>query len=107
MRVLIDECLPVDLRLYFPGHECVTVHFLRAKGTQDGALLKMAAAQFDVVLTIDGNMEYQQNFDQYPKLAVIFLSALSNNIDDLIILVPAIQNALQTIRPGQQIHISQ
>jgi predicted nuclease of predicted toxin-antitoxin system len=106
VKVLIDECLPVDLRFYFPGHDCITVQYLGAKGAKDSGLLHLIASeQIDVLLTIDGNMRYQQNFRKHPRLAVIFLSAPSNDIRDLLPLVPSIRDTLQGIKPGQHIRV--
>ena len=96
----------MDLRKLMPGHECVTVQPIRAKGTQDGLLLKSIYGLFEVFITIDGNMQFQQNFQKFPDLAVIFLSAPSNTMEDLVPLLPAVQNALAKITPGQHIHIS-
>jgi hypothetical protein len=103
VKVLIAECLPVDLRFYFPGHDCITVQYLGAKDS--GLLNLIASEQIDVLLTIDGNMRYQQNFRKHPRLAVIFLSAPSNDIRDLLPLVPSIRNTLQGIKPGQHIRV--
>lgn len=107
MRILLDECLPVEMRREFPQHDCVTVQYLKAKGVKDAALLQLTVAEhIDVLITVDTNMAHQQNFKRYPHLAVIFLKARSNDIDDLRLLVPQIQLCLRRLRPGQHIHIA-
>ena len=54
MKILLDECLPVDFRHSFPGHEAHTVEWAGLKGKSNGELLKAAeAAGYDVLLTID------------------------------------------------------
>jgi len=105
VKIVLDECLPIRLRLEFPEHECVTVQYLQAKGTFDGPLLQKIASAFDVLITIDGNMQYQQNFRKYPQFSVISLSAENNSMKRLLPLVPAIRTALRTIQPGQHIRI--
>jgi predicted nuclease of predicted toxin-antitoxin system len=62
MRVLLDECVPRRLRAELPGHEVKTVAEAGWAGTKNGVLLQVAAAQFDVLLTVDSRLEYQQNF---------------------------------------------
>ena len=93
------------LRLQFPEHECVTVQYLRAKGTQDGLLLDLITNSFDVLLTRDSNMRYQQNFKGHPRLARIFITSGDGSIDDTLPLVPVIRSALRKIKPGQAICI--
>ncbi len=106
MKIVLDECLPIRLRWEFPEHECVTVQYLQAKGTLDGPLIQRLADAFDVLITMDGNIQYQQNFQKHPRFSVISLSAENNSLKRLLPLVPAIRAALRTIQPGQHIHIS-
>ena len=60
MRVLLDECVPRALRNDLPGHEVKTVAELGWAGVRNGELLRRAAAAFDVLITVDRNLEYQQ-----------------------------------------------
>ena len=62
MRVLLDECVPRTLREQLPGHEVKTVAQSGWTGVKNGELLRLAAERFDVLLTVDRNLEYQQNF---------------------------------------------
>jgi predicted nuclease of predicted toxin-antitoxin system len=62
MRVLLDECVPRALRDELPGHEVRTVAEYGWAGVKNGELLRLAANSFDVLLTVDRNLEYQQNF---------------------------------------------
>src|SRR6266849_2144231 len=62
MRVLLDECVPRALRRELPGHEVRTVAEAGWAGVRNGELLQLAAKQFDLLLTVDRNLEYQQNF---------------------------------------------
>lgn len=62
MRVLLDECVPRALRNELPGHSVKTVAEAGWAGAKNGELLQLAAGQFDLLLTVDRNFEYQQNF---------------------------------------------
>ncbi len=73
-------------------------------GTQERALLAAAAGQFDVFLTSDQNLAFQQNLPALP-LAVIALVAPSNDIDDLRPLMPRVLDVLPTARPGHLIQV--
>ena len=75
MKVLIDECLPHKLRLHLTKHEAGTAVYAGFAGLKNGALLNAAElAGFDVVVTGDLAMQYQQNVSNR-KLAVVSLSA--------------------------------
>jgi hypothetical protein len=77
VKVLLDENLPHKLRAALAQHEVLTVVFLGWGGLKNGALLKAAeAAKFDVFITGDRALEYQQHLASY-NLAVLSLS--SNN----------------------------
>lgn len=58
MRVLLDECVPRALRNDIPGHEVKTVAEVGWAGVKNGELLRFAAAEFDLLITIDRNLEY-------------------------------------------------
>ena len=99
MKVLLDENLPHDLRHFLPGHTVFTVAFQEWDGLQNGELLTAAAANgFDVLLTIDAGLEYQQNLAALP-MAVVKLRAKSNKLVDLMPLVPQILVALVALEP--------
>jgi hypothetical protein len=89
MRVLLDECVPRALSKELPGHEVKTVGEAGWAGIKNGELLRCAAGQFDVLLTVDRNLEYQQNFAKL-TIAVIVIHAPSNDINALRPLVPAV-----------------
>ena len=80
MRVLLDECVPRALRAELPGHEVATVAEAGWAGIKNGALLQLAATRFEVLLTVDRNLEYQQKFTGL-AIAVIVVHVLSNDID--------------------------
>ena len=65
MRILLDECLPKQMRLLLSGHEVKTVAQAGWAGVKNGELLKLAEGKFDVFLTIDQNLLHQQNISRF------------------------------------------
>lgn len=104
MRVLIDECLPKKLKLELAGHSVKTVPEAGWAAKQNGELLRLAEQAFDALLTNDQNMEHQQNLKQF-NLAIVVLVAPTNDIDDLRPLMPAVNEALAIIGPGEITYI--
>ena len=99
MRILLDECLPRRLKRELLGHDARTAPEMGWASKTIGELLALAAAEFDVFLTSDRNISYQQNVSAF-EIAVIVLVAGSNSIDDLRPLVPRILEALAIVNPG-------
>ena len=104
MRVLLDECVPRALRAELPGHEVKTVAEAGWAGVKNGGLLQLAAKDFDVLLTVDRNLEYQQNFSGL-ALGVIVMDAPSNDIAVLRPLMPAVLEAIPKAQPGVVTHV--
>ncbi len=104
MRVLLDECVPRALRKELPGHDVKTISEAGWRGVKNGALLRLAAEKFDVLLTVDRNLEYQQNFSGL-TLAVVVMEAESNDIAVLHPLMPAVRDALPRALPGKVIRV--
>lgn len=96
MRLLFDECVPEPLRRGFVGHQVTTVDEAGFKGLKNGTLLATAAADFDVLVTVDKGFEYQQNLKTLP-IAILLIRARTNDIDDLDTMIPAALEALATI----------
>jgi predicted nuclease of predicted toxin-antitoxin system len=74
MRILLDESLPRRLRGVFTGHDVVTVVEAGWSGVTNGELLQLASKHFDLFVTADQNLQYQQNLDVLP-IAVAVLVA--------------------------------
>jgi hypothetical protein len=99
MKLLLDENLPHQLRAEIVGHDCYTVAYMGWGGIDNGALLARAAAEaFDALITLDSHIQYQQNQQQLP-IAIVVLLALSNDMDDLLPLVPPLLASLPLIQP--------
>lgn len=98
VRILLDESLPRPLGRALLGHEVSTVGEEGWTSLTNGALLRKAASRFDVLLTADQNIEFQQNFATLP-MAVIVLVAESNRLESLAPLVPRVLDALKGLHP--------
>ena len=105
-KLLFDECVSRLLKPAFAvhGHDCFTVPEVGLAGRKNGELLTLAEGKFDVFVTIDKNIRYQQNLSGR-KIAVLIIRSTSSEIDDLLRELPACIVALQTIRAGQLVQI--
>lgn len=106
MKLLLDECLPRRLKYFFTeaGYECETVRDAGFSGKENGELLTQAEKNFDVVVTIDKNIRYQQKLTGR-KIAIVIIRATSNDLDDIQPQMPQALAALKTIRPGQVVEV--
>ncbi len=105
MQILIDECIDERLRNFLPGHDCQTARYAGLAGFKNGALLTAAeAAGFDVLLTVDHGMAYQQNLRRR-KIAIVVFRAESNRLKDLLPHLAATVVLLQSIKPGQIVNV--
>lgn len=104
MRILIDENLPRKLVAHVTGHECRTVVECGWSGKKNGELLAMADPLFDVLLTLDKNLPYQQNLESV-RIALLIVHARSNRLADLLPLLPECLAALEVIQPRQVIRL--
>jgi len=100
MRLLLDESLPRGLKKHFAGHEVATVPERGWAGMSNGELLRAAESEFDVFVTADQNLEYQQHLQGF-GLGVVVFCAVRTRIQDLLPLVPVAEVALSTMQPGE------
>jgi predicted nuclease of predicted toxin-antitoxin system len=98
VRILLDESLPRPLGPLLTGHTASTVRDQGWAGLKNGVLLSRAAEQFDVLLTADQNLEYQQNLVTLP-IAVVVLVSDSNRLESLEPLVPDVLQLLEGLQP--------
>ena len=95
MQLLLDENLPKRLKFDFPNHKVYTVREKGWNGIKNGELLKlMLEDNFNVLLTFDKNLQYQQNFSKYP-ITVFVLTALNNTYKILSLLTSQVNDILQ------------
>ena len=105
MRLLIDECIDERLRHLFVGHDCRTARYAGLNGLQNGQLLAAAEATgFEVIVTVDQNVPYQQNLSAR-KIALLILCAPTNRLRDLRQVIPAALNALSLIQSGEVMRV--
>lgn len=104
MRLLLDESVPRRLRLALPAHTVKTALDMGWGGIKNGALLVLAAAEFEAFITVDKNLSYQQNIAALP-VAVVVLSAHSNELQALLPLVPRLEEALATLQARTLVQI--
>jgi len=104
MRILIDECLDWRLCRALTGHYCASVNQMHWGGLTNGMLLQKAQTEFDVFLTGDTNLVFQQNLTTF-KMAVIVLEARSTRLVDTVKLMRHVGTVLKNIQPGQVIRI--
>ncbi len=104
MRVLLDECLPHALRRELKGHAVLTVQQAGWSGFKNGRLLAVAETEFDVFITIDANMPFEQQLDKF-DLAFIILHPPTSKVQDIVPFAPLILVALPRTTKGHVTHI--
>ncbi|MGL4620828.1 MAG: DUF5615 family PIN-like protein [Chroococcidiopsis sp.] len=105
MKILLDECIDRKLARDFPDCEVKTVPQMGWAGVKNGQLLALAQVEFDVFITVDRNLSFEQNLPQF-DIAVIVLQASSNRLADLKPLVPEILAILATAAKGEATKVS-
>lgn len=82
MKILLDECLDRRFAKEFAGCEVKTVPQMNWAGVKNGELMRLAEAEFDIFITVDRNLSFQQNLPKF-NIAVLVLRAKSNRLADL------------------------
>ena len=100
MKVLLDECIDRRLAREIPGHRVRTVPQMGWATIKNGRLLGLAEKEFDVFVTVDRNLSFQQPLPKF-DIAVVVLRAKSNRLADLKPLAPALLAALPLLKPGE------
>jgi len=105
MRVLLDECIDEALRHGIAGHDCQTCRYAGLKGLTNGQLLAAAERSgFQVLITVDRNLQYQQRLHDR-EIALAILEGRTTNLDDLLALVPDVLSALETLKSGGVVRV--
>jgi len=99
VRILLDECMDRRLAGFLSEHEVKTVPQEGWAGIKNGELLNLAAAEFDVFVTVDLGFPFQQNLSGV-SIAVVVLAAVSNRLADLQLLAPELLRVLPQVRQG-------
>lgn len=104
MRVFLDECVDWRLSRELTGHEVRSARDMGRTSIGNGELLALASQSFDVFVTVDRNLSFQQNL-QVLTIAVIVLSAPTNRLSDLRALIPNLLAAIEAAKPGPVVSI--
>ena len=105
MKILLDEGIDRRLAKDITGHEVKTVPEMGWATIKNGELLTLAEKDFEVFVTVDRNLSFQQNLPRY-NLVVIVLRARSNRLRDLRPLIPKLLELLPTAERGEALWIS-
>ncbi|MBC7784763.1 MAG: DUF5615 family PIN-like protein [Burkholderiales bacterium] len=98
MKILLDECVPWPLRKVLTAQSFETAQHRGWAGIKNGELIKLAEGEFDLFVTADQNLRYQQNLEG-KMIAIIELS--TNKLRRLVASAELINNAIATIQPGE------
>jgi hypothetical protein len=98
VKVLLDECVPWPVHRLLSAHDCQPVQRCGWAGIKNGELLKLAEGQFDLFITSDQSLRYQQNLTGR-KIAILQLS--TNKWARILAATALLDDAVSTIRPGE------
>ena len=105
MKLLLDECVTRHLKREFANHDVHTVEEAGFKGLENGNLLRAASGAYDVLITVDRNLPYQQNLTGL-EIAILILSAKRNSYVRLKPLMHEALKGLEKIKPGEVIVVA-
>lgn len=101
MKILLDECITKKLKVILVGHTVYTIGQMEWTGLKNGMLIKRAEQKnFDILLTIDKNICYQQNISKY-NLAIVVLNTNNSNIESLQDYIPNFLNQIHNFEKGK------
>lgn len=101
MKILLDECVTKHLKPHITGHQVSTVRELGWSGVKNGKLMSLCVEHnFDILLTIDKNLQHQQNLEKYPITIVIF-NSITSKVEELIAFLPAFESQLPVFQKHQ------
>ena len=96
MKILLDECVTKRLKKYLSEFEVFTVTELQLSGIKNGKLMAYCSENnFDILLTIDKNLMFQQNLDKYPVTSVV-LNCFTSKIEELSTFMPSFKSKLDS-----------
>jgi predicted nuclease of predicted toxin-antitoxin system len=98
-RVLFDEDMPRQLRRDLPEFEIRTVQEEGWSSIQNGELLRRASATFDVLVTADQRLQYQQHIPRF-EIGVVVIVAVDTRLPSLRAMLPQLRSAVEKVAPG-------
>jgi predicted nuclease of predicted toxin-antitoxin system len=102
MKVLLDECVPWPLHKLLDAHQCTTAQRRGWGGFKNGELIQQAEAEFDLFITSDQNIRYQQNLAGR-QIAILELS--SNDLRRIQRAAPELRTAIDAMTAGEFRHL--
>ena len=102
MRVLLDECVPWPMHKLLVGHDCATAQKRGRSGIKNGELLSRAEGEFDLFITSDQNIRYQQNL---AGGSIPILELSTNDLRRIQAAAAEIQATIAAIKPGEFCHL--
>lgn len=102
MKILLDECVPWPMHKLLASHSCTSVQAEGWTGIRNSELLKRAEADFDLLITADQNIVYQQDLSSN-TLAILELS--TNDIRRILAHAASVQKTVEEIRRGQFVRL--
>ena len=104
MNLLFDHNVPRQLRRHLEPHRVALTKEMHWEDMENGALLAEAQAEFEVIITTDTNIKYQNQLPQF-DLAMVVLRGYSNAYRELVALAPELLTTLETIESGQIVYL--
>jgi len=98
MKILLDECVPWPMHRLLAGHECRTAKQCGWGGIKNGELIRLAEKEFDLFVTSDQNLRYQQNLTGR-KISILELS--TNKLRRIVAAAELIQAVMASLQPGE------
>ena len=105
MRILLDENMPHGFRALLVGHDVFTVQWLGWGAVKNGDLLRKADGQFELLITVDRGIKYQNNFSD-KKISLVTMVTKGNRMRDLSPFAPTILNRIENLTPGSVINLT-
>lgn len=91
MKILLDECVSKRLKTYLAEYEVFTVTEMRWNGFKNGKLLSLCAeSKFDILLTIDKHLMFQQNLSKF-NVTIVVINSESSKVEELRLFLPSLK----------------
>ncbi len=106
MRVLLDENMDRKLRRWFDMDHAVTAVSERGwSSKRNGELLRVAQEEFDVLVTMDRNLEHQQNLSAF-NIGIVLILARSNQRGEVVPIMSEVNRAVRNVKPGTLVKVA-
>ena len=101
MKILLDECVTKLLKKQLANHTVFTVANMNWLGMKNGNLMKSAINEgFDILLTIDKNLQFQNNMNEY-AISIVIFDSHNSKLETLISFIPIFEKQLNSFEKGK------